>query len=147
MCPGPALPLMRNLQGMVKSAADFGTNFPWGVWMDATYWVKIKQWSLVKPKSGLGGTNRKVKNKQARFPKLFSFPLHCPLDSQLLWNYASPSEKLAHTAKANQIHSPFPKPFEISQLKANWEPHIPNGPLFPQHHDYNGNQNPFLEKL
>lgn len=58
-----------------------------------------------------------------------------------------PQKTLAHTAKANQIHSPFPKPFEISQLKANWEPHIPNGPLLSEHHNYNGNQNPFLEKL
>lgn len=30
-----------------------------GVWMDVTFWVKIKQWPLVKPKSGFGGTNSK----------------------------------------------------------------------------------------
>lgn len=152
LCPCPALPLLRCLQGMGSGQqgawADLGTSFPWGAWMDYSFWFKMKQWPLVKAQVW-ARSRQHWRSEQTRFWRSSSSPLCSPLDylSATLKFFLS-LKKTTHTSKRNQTNIPFPKSFEISQLKAEWEPDIPSGTLFPTpSHLQRKFKNPFPEKL
>lgn len=90
----------------------------------------------LKSKSGLGVTNTESQKWAGQtIEALFLLSL-------------SLSKQATHTAKNNQTNAPFPKTFEISQLKAEWEPDTPNEPFFltPSHLQRKF-MNPFPEKL
>lgn len=119
-CPCPALPLMWCLQGMGKRAGRarelilaqaspglHGWTTPFG--------LKWKNGLWLKPKPGLGVTNTEGQKWADQILEALLLLL-----SLMLWNYLSPSKNPTQTAKNNKTNTPFPKPFPISQPKAEW---------------------------
>lgn len=103
----------------------------------------------LKPESGLGVTDtdgQKQADQILEALLLRSLMLSSGLSAALEWSL---SLKKTYPYSKNQPNQgPFSKPFEISQLKAEWEPDIPNGPLFPTaSHLRRKFKNPFSEKL
>lgn len=123
LCPCPALPLMWCLQGTGKQAAGcmswFGRNLPLGC-KDYTFWFKMKQWPLIKAQTWA----RSHQHWRLKISRTYFGGSLPPLPYALLWTISCsgitslPQKTPTHTAKHIQTNTPFPKPFEISQLKS-----------------------------